>query len=229
MAREDLYWTVKQPGLSWARQPLSREMIDGVFGPRFDAHQATPYEIEAWTTERIVRARPARPGVLFASAGTAVGEIEFAESGKYGIGIRARGTPCRGRLPDCRVVASTANRSGPCSWTAASGRRRRVRACGTGTAHQVTVAFVNDASDPPQEDRNLEVDQVLVVRDRRADDTVLPDRSGRGRGRKAVAQGRVVFDRLRWDTEAAQRPQGRSLCLLAADRFGGRFHASVRP
>ncbi len=31
LTREDLYWTVKRPGLSWARQPLSDQMIDCIF------------------------------------------------------------------------------------------------------------------------------------------------------------------------------------------------------
>ena len=96
--REDLYWTVKQPGLSWARQPLSREMIDSTVGPRFDPRSAETYNLEDWTLEgTYVHAQP--QSVMFASAGTATSEIDFPESGKYGIGIRARGTPCKGVYP----------------------------------------------------------------------------------------------------------------------------------
>jgi hypothetical protein len=36
LTREDLYWSMKRPGLSWARQPLSTDMIDGVFGLEVD-------------------------------------------------------------------------------------------------------------------------------------------------------------------------------------------------
>jgi len=212
IAREDLYWTVKRPGLSWARQPLSRDMIDGVFGRQFDATGATPYEIETWKTEgSFVTAGPS--GVLFASAGTAIGEIEFAESGKYAIGIRSRGTPCRGVYPivqlslDGEPLGSVQLQGGQWQDCGVFGHVEKGR-------HSVTVAFVNDASDPPREDRNLEVDRVLVVRDRRSDDvkflTAPP-----AVVTQSCGAGRVVFDRIRWDTEEANgRKAARYACSV---------------
>jgi hypothetical protein len=198
IAREDLYWTVKQPGESWARQPLSQEMMDGIAGPRFDATGSTTYELEDWTVNgTYVRAE--RQSVLFASAGTASREIEFPESGKYGIGILARGTPCEGVYP----IAEFSIGGKPFGLVQLQGGQWQTR----GTVgyvekgkHTVTVAFVNDASAPPKEDRNLEVDRLFVARDRRADDvTFLTAPSA-----VAVVQrgaGQVVFDFLRWDTE----------------------------
>ncbi len=212
VAREDLYWTVKQPGLSWAQQPLSREMIDGVFGPKFDASQATPYEIETWKTSGSY-VIAGTTGVVFASAGTAVSEIEFAQSGKYGIGIRARGTPCRGVYPIAQVsvdgtpFGSVQLESGDWQDYGVHGHVERGR-------HAVTIAFVNDASDPPQEDRNLEVDLVLVVRDPRTDDTVFLTAPAAVATQEHGA-GRVVFDRIRWDTEEDNgRQASRYACSL---------------
>ena len=212
IAREDLYWAVKQPGLSWAAQPLSREMIDGVVGPRFDATGASTYELEGWALEgTYVRAQT--QSVLFASAGTATGEIEFPESGKFGIGIRARGTACKGVYPaaeftvDGKLLGRVQLDGGEWQTCGAVGYVEKGR-------HTVTVSFVNDASDPPKEDRNLEVDKLFVVRDRRADDiTFLTVPS-------AVAvvergEGRVVFDFVRWDTEEQNgRKAARYACSL---------------
>ena len=198
IAREDLYWAVKQPGLSWARQPLSREMIDGVVGPRFDATGASAYELEEWKLAGTY-VHVHGQGVMFASAGTATMEVEFPESGKFGIGIRARGTPCKGVYPvaeftvDGKPFGTVQLDDEEWQTRGAVGYAERGR-------HVVTVAFINDASDPPKEDRNLEVDKLFVVRDRRADDiTFLTAPS-------AVAvveqsEGRVVFDFVRWDTE----------------------------
>jgi hypothetical protein len=174
--------------------------------------EATPHEIETWETNGTYVTAGAS-GVLFASAGTAVGEIEFAESGKYGIGIRARGTACKGVYPiaelsvDGKSFGSVSLESGQWQDYGVFGHVEQGR-------HAVTVAFVNDASDPPREDRNLEVDRVLVVRDRRADDTVFltspPAVAMQSRG-----AGKVVFDRIRWDTEQANgRKAARYACSL---------------
>jgi beta-galactosidase len=212
IAREDLYWTVKQPGLSWARQPLSREMIDGVVGPRFEARGCKTFELEDWILDgTYVLAQP--QGVMFASAGTATNEIDFPESGKFGIGIRARGTPCKGVYP----VAEFSVDGKPFGSVQLQGDQWQT--CGTvghveKGRHTVTVAFVNDASAPPNEDRNLEVDKLFVGRDRRADSiTFLTAPSASvvvPRG-----EGQIVFDFVRWDTEEQNgRKAARYACSL---------------
>ncbi len=212
IAREDLYWTVKQPGESWARQPLSQEMMDRVAGPRFDATGGTTYELEDWTLKgTYVRAES--QSVLFASAGTATREIELPESGKYGIGILARGTPCEGLYP----IAELSIDGKPFGVVQLVGGQWQT----LGTVghvekgkHTLTVAFANDASAPPKEDRNLEVDKLFVARDRRADDVAFLTAPS------AVATvqrgtGQVVFDFLRWDTEQQNaRQAARFACSI---------------
>ncbi len=198
IAREDLYWTVKQPGESWALQPLSPDMVDGVFGPPFDGSGAELHEIESWTAEGqyVVVGQST---VLFASAGTAVGEINFDESGKYGIGIRARGTPCQGVYPiaelsvDDRPFGFVQLDEGDWKEYGVFGHIEKGR-------HTIQVAFINDASSPPQEDRNLEVDRLLVVRDQRADNTTFLTAPA-AVATQTRGAGSVVFDRIRWDTE----------------------------
>jgi hypothetical protein len=198
IAREDLYWTVKRPGLSWVRQPLSPDMTDGVFGNRFTTEKAESFELEHWKTEgQYVLANESR--VLFASAGIAAGEIDFPESGQYGLGILARGTPCDGTFPIAEVTVGGKpfgfmQLDGP-DWKAYGvfGQVDKGR-------HQVKVAFVNDASNPPAEDRNLEVDKLYVVRGERDSNVTLLTAPAAlvtlDRGK-----GSVVLDRVRWDTE----------------------------
>lgn len=212
IAREDLYWTVKQPGLSWARQPLSREMIDGVVGPRFDERVCKTFELEHWTLEGTYVLAQTQ-GVMFASAGTATSEIDFPESGKYGIGIRARGTPCKGVYP----VAEFSIDGKSFGFVQLEGGQWQT--CGTvgyveKGRHTVTVAFVNDASAPPNEDRNLEVDKLYLGRDRRADNiTFLTAPAALAVVDKG--EGQIVFDFLRWDTEEQNaRKAARYACSL---------------
>ncbi len=219
ITREDLYWSEKQPGLSWSRQPLSQQMIDGVFGHRFDAQGAVEHEIEKWKLSgQYVTANDS--GVLFATAGTASGEVDFPESGKYGLGIRARGTACRGVYPIAQLSID-GNPLGSVALVGDQWQDYGVQGHVAKGRHEVTVSFVNDSADPPREDRNLEVDKLLVVRDHRADDTVFltaPPATVVER----LGQGVVVFDRVRWDTEQsnsrkAARYAGSLLTALGAD------------
>jgi hypothetical protein len=212
VTREDLYWTVKTQGLSWARQPRSRDMTDGMLGRAFDATGLKRLSLSDWEIEgQYVYFSDS--SLHFATVGTAVGEIEFPESGSYGVGIRARGTSCQGIYPMARIsidgepfglVQLDGN-----EWTelgtygyVEKGRRR------------VSISFVNDGSNPPHEDRNLEVHSLLVGANRRESDAssltipaaVVAVRRG---------SGLVLVDRLRWDTEEYNGQQAdRYACSL---------------
>ena len=101
---------------------------------------------------------------MLASAGTAVGEIEVPETGAFAIGVRARGTPCKGTYPMIQFslggkpIGTAQLGCGEWQEVGTYGQLRKGR-------HQLTIAFINDASDPPHEDRNLEVDCVLIGTD----------------------------------------------------------------
>jgi hypothetical protein len=198
LTHEDLYWTVKRPGLSWARQPRSSDMTDGVFGPQFQADEAKSYEIQDWKT-RGTYVTVGASSVTFASAGAAVGQIAFPETGKYGIGVRARGTPCKGVFPIVEVMVD-GKHFGSVQLEGDRWQEYGVFGHVEQGRHAVSVAFVNDASDPPREDRNLEVECVLVVRDRQADNTTYLTAPAALVTRRCGA-GQVVFDSIRWDTE----------------------------
>ena len=137
--------------------------------------------------------------MLFATLGSAANEIECAESGTYGIGNQTRGTTCEGDFPiaqisiDDKYFGSVQLNSDEWKDYGVSGHLDR-------GSHTVRVSFVNDASNPPDEDRNMDIDSVLVVRDHSPrvltpltvpEAVVVVDRG----------QGRIVLDNLRWDTE----------------------------
>ena len=54
ISREDLYWTIKQPGMSWVLQPLAQEMSDGVFLAASDSGQSKTFRVTALTQPKAV-------------------------------------------------------------------------------------------------------------------------------------------------------------------------------
>ena len=223
ITREDLYWFGEHVGLSWRSHPRAAEAADGIFIRSLDGKQVQSYEVEDWTLEGQLVERQTS-GVRFATNGSASGQIAFAATGVYGIGILARGTPCRGGYPRVEVSVDgkrfgTVELAGD-GWRkcAAFGHLQQGR-------HKISVAFVNDASDPPREDRNLDVDKVLVAGDEAADVTFLADPPALAvvsRGK-----GRLVVDQIRWDTEERNwRQAARYACSLLT-ALGGDFTPPV--
>jgi hypothetical protein len=89
--------------------------------------------------------------------------------------------------------------------------------------HRVSIAFTNDASDPPREDRNLYVDRVLIARDENSRVQFLT--SPAALAVAPLGRGLVVIDQLRWDTEERNaRKAARYACGLAA-ALGGDFQS----
>lgn len=223
-AREDLYWLGRHEGIDWADTPRATEMADGVFTKTLEGKEVRSFEVEDWKLEGgIVERRT--PGVVFATNGSATAEIDFpyddeAFEGRYVIGILARGTPCKGVYPVVRVeidgqyFGTIGIEDGEWRTATTFGHVEKGR-------RKVSIAFVNDAGDPPREDRNLYVDKALIARDKDSSRTAFLTSP------PAVAfvncgAGRVILDQLRWDTEEqnarkAARYAGRLLTLLGAD------------
>lgn len=200
-------------------------MADAAFAKTLEGKQAESHEIETWTREgKIVHLRDQAPhGVVFATVGAAHSQVELPETGTYIVGIRAMGTPCRGIYPRARITVDGARLG---TVAIADEQWRTYTAFGPvakGT-HKVSVAFINDGSDPPREDRNLHVDKVLIARDDGPTGvhflTTPPAVAC-----KSLGKGLVVIDQLRWDTEERNaRKAARYACgLLTA--LGGDFAA----
>ena len=222
ITREDLYWTGKVPGESWTRQPMSQDVIGGVFGVKFKAAGLRRYEIERWKSEGEF-VRNTQQGVLFASQGTSSNEIEISETGLVGIGVIARGTVCNEEYP---IVQFSIDGMpfGSVRLDSKDWKTYGVVGHLTKGNHQVTVAFVNDASDEANgEDRNLEVDAVFAgaIQNPTEDVSYLTVP-----GAVAVVnrgQGRVVFDNIRWDTEKQNGQKAARYACSMLTALGGDF------
>lgn len=220
ITREDVYWLGEHVGIGWATTPRAPGMVDGVFSKTLEGKKVETHEVEEWQLEGgIVERRD--PGVAFATVGSASAEIDFPVTGSYVIGVVARGTPCQGVYPIVRVSIDeeqlgTASVDGD-EWqtVTAFGRVDKGR-------HRLSVAFINDASDPPREDRNLTVDKVVIAQDERADEVgflTTPPATAAVR----YGEGTLVIDQLRWDTEErnARKAVRYASSLLTA--LGGSF------
>lgn len=199
VSREDLYWLGPHRGIDWAETPRAASMAEGVFAKSLAGKSVTAYEIDQWTLEGgIVERR--KPGVVFATVGSARKQVEFPVSGDYLIGVHARGTPSDGILPLVRVAVDGKPvgtlSTGP-EWQTTTVTARIEKG-----SHELSIAFINDGSHPPLEDRNLFADQVLVALDDGGDGTtVLTTPAALAISR--LGQGAVVWDQIAWDTEEA--------------------------
>ncbi len=218
--REDLYWLGPHVGSHHAATPRAKDMADGIFTKTLQGKEAATYEIEEWQLEgQIVQAR--EPGVAFATSGKASAEIGFPTSGVHVIGILARGTPCQGTYPLVRVevdgepFGSIGVESGAWHTATCFGRVEEGR-------HKVSVAFANDQSAPPREDRNLYVDKVLVARDPNESETAFLT-SPPAVAAVRVGRGRIVFDQVRWDTEDANAGKAARYAGSLLGALGGDF------
>ncbi|MBM4032238.1 MAG: hypothetical protein FJ291_10675, partial [Planctomycetes bacterium] len=219
--REDLYWLGEHRGISWAETPRAGNMADSVLGLSLDPAKAKSYEVEGWALQGgIVERRDGN--VIFATVGSATGEVEFPEDGLYVFGIVGRGTPCHGDYP----IASVAVDGRPVGAVSVDSPQTCTRTTFGEVAkgrHKVSVAFTNDASDPAKgEDRNLYVDKLLIARHEKKGDLVFLT-TPPAVVAKRIGKGLVVIDQLRWDTEErnARKAARYASTLLAA--LGGDF------
>ena len=219
--REDLYWLGEHRGISWAETPRAGNMADSVLGLSLDPAKAKSYEVEDWALQGgLVERR--KDHVVYATVGSATGEVEFPEDGFYVFGIVGRGTPCHGDHPiasvavDGRTLGAVSVDSPQTCTRTTFGEVAKGR-------HKVSVAFTNDASDPAKgEDRNLIVDKLLIARHEKKSDLVFLT-TPPAVVAKRVGKGLLVIDQLRWDTEErnARKAARYASTLLAA--LGGDF------
>ncbi|NQT53853.1 hypothetical protein HQ576_17485, partial [bacterium] len=218
--REDLYWLGKHTGIGWATTPLTTGVADAVIGKTLDTTRSRSFEAESWTLEgQIVEKRA--PGVVFATVGSVTGEVEFPASGTYVIGLVASGSPAYGVFPQASITVG-GRMFGVVATCATEWRTYTAFGHVEKGRHKVTVAFTNDGSNPPQEDRNLFLDRILVAVDTSPKDvtfltsppTVAIVRRGKGR---------VVLDQMRWDTESANARKAARYAAALFTEMGGDF------
>jgi hypothetical protein len=223
VAREDLYWLGKHVGIDWDETARAAEMADGSVTKTLDGKKATAHDVKDWKLEGGLVERQAR-GVVFATVGSASKPLDFPVTGDYLVGVVARGTPCFGAYP----IAQVAVDGRPLGAVSVTGQWQTTCVVGRVSAgkHTVSVAFVNDASDPPREDRNLYVDQVFVARDENAGGVhFLTSPAALAAVRRG--KGWIVLDQLRWDTEQQNARKAARLACSLLSELGGDF--SPRP
>jgi hypothetical protein len=216
--REDLYWLARRvEGWTGQASPRCPDMCDGLLGRTLDEKRAQSYPLGDWKLQGALVQRQGN-GVGFATNGTATGEVEFPADGVYTLGFVASGTPCQNVFPVAGVSVDgeplgTVRLQGPRPATyTVWGPVSRGR-------HKVSIAFLNDASIPGKEDRNLVVERLLVARNESADVTALT----RPAAVVAVRRGKglVVVDLLRWDTVAADAGKATRYASSLLGELGG--------
>ncbi len=219
IAREDLYWLGKHVGIDWDETARATGMADLALTKTLEGKRGVFHEVEDWKLEGGLVERRA-DGVIFATVGSASKEIDFPVAGDYLVGVRARGTPCFGAYPIVQVAVD----GKPLGALSVTDRWETICAFGRVNAgrHTVSVSFINDASDPPREDRNLVVDKVLVARDDNASGVhFLTSPAALAVAKRG--KGTVLVDQLRWDTEEQNgRKAARFACSLLS-ALGGDF------
>jgi hypothetical protein len=223
VTREDLYWLGRHEGIGWAETPRVATMADGVFCKSLSGKSVASYEVEDWELEGGIVERQA-PGVAFATVGVARQTIKFPATGQYLIGVHARGTPTAGVFPLVRIAVD-----GQIAGVVSAGdawQTTTVAARIDQGLHELSVAFINDASNPPLEDRNLFVDRVLVAPDDGRDRVAFLTTPA-ALAVSRCGQGLVVWDQIAWDTEESNARKATRLAGSLLTALGAEFAPRV--
>jgi beta-galactosidase len=220
---EDLYWLGEHHGVSWATTPLSTTTTTAVFERGLDPSTADSYAAtDLALLGTYVSAH--EDGVIFASAGTGTMTTDFPQSGEYVFGLVAKGTPCDGVYPMAAVkldgaqIGTIAVRSGEWETYTTYGEAEQGE-------HKVQVAFINDASNPPIEDRNLYLKTILIAPSEGTDRASLLTKPA-ALARFPRGRGSLVIDNITWDTEERNATKAsRFICGLLTG-LGARFRSA---
>lgn len=220
---EDLYWLGEHRGVGWSTTSLSTTTTTAVFERTLDPDRAESYP----ATDLALLGtyvHPVDDGVVFASTGTGTMPVEFPESREYIFGLVARGTPCDGVYPvaaislDGEQIGTIAVRSDEWETYTTYGEVEQGN-------HSLQVAFINDASNPPVEDRNLYLKTILIAPSEGSDRVSLLTKPA-ALARFPRGNGSVVIDNITWDTEERNATKAsRFICGLLTG-LGARFRAA---
>ena len=220
LTREDLFWLGEHRGHPWHTTPLAHDMARGVFGPKLDPSQGRQFEAEK-EVELEGKYVGIRDGeVVFATVGKAAWEVEIPETGRYVLGLVARGTPVDDVYPTAEVRLDGA-RVGTVYVGARELQPFTLDLRAERGARRLSVAFTNDATSAT-EDRNLYLDKLVLAA--HSDDRIEPLTTPAALVRVSVGRGNLVLDAIRWDDagrNAARAQRFISSLLLA---LGARFH-----
>ncbi len=223
---EDLYWLGQHTGHSWATTTLAQTTATAAFERTLRREEAREFAAtDMELSGAIVGQNRDGDGVYFASAGSGRLPVDFPESGEYVIGIVARGTPVDGTYPigDVRVggepLGTIAVRSNEWELYTTFGH------VDAGT-QPLEVAFTNDASRPPNEDRNMYVQSVLVAPAEAHGRSAFLTRPA-ALVRFPKGAGAFVIDGIAWDTEEANAAKATRFISGLLTGLGARFSSHI--
>lgn len=223
LAAADLWWAAgtQKGSPSWARRPLDPDIVEHCVGRgvRLDEAKARSVSCLTMAVTGSVHNRPSGDAVILASRGMVRGEIKLERSGRWIVGVRAKGSPAAGVWPalQVRVGKHSLGRV----W--AKGREFAVYAVDghlpAGT-HSVEVEFVNDAQ-IDGEDRNAFVADVLVQPARDRDDGAFALHTTPGAlASSPVGAGTLVVDTVKWDEPGPHGAEARVWLAMLLGKFG---------
>ncbi|MGQ9730206.1 MAG: carbohydrate-binding domain-containing protein [Candidatus Zipacnadales bacterium] len=224
---EDLYWLGEHSGHSWATTPLAQSTAMAAFERTLNREQVREFPAVAMElVGGIVGKLQTGDGVFFATVGRGRLPVDFPKSGEYVIGVVARGTPVDDIYPlgEVRVggrsLGSISIRSNDWETYTTFGQVE------AGT-HLIEVAFTNDANKPPNQDRNMYLQSILVA--------PLDDTSRRSifltcpaaLVRFPKGKGSVVIDEIAWDTEEANNVKATRFISGLLTGLGAQFSPQI--
>jgi beta-galactosidase len=221
--REDLYWIGKPVGVSWTNQPLATDTADGALGIDFDFKPLQTFQAADMKYEGGLVALDG-DHITMATVGTARVKTSVPADGLYALGVDSMGTPCDGGYPLAEIRLDGKS-IGTISATAAYARVT-VLAPMTAGDHEISVSFTNDASSPT-EDRNYFLRSVAVGPAPDQASRVTPIAMGPTSAYLKLAQGRIVLNLLRWDTNGDNTLRGRRYFASLLTALGADFVDTV--
>ncbi len=221
--REDLYWPGKPVGVSWTNQPLATDAADGVLGLDFEF---SPTQTFAAADMKLEGQLVALDGdhITMATVGTARIRATFPADGFYALGIDSRGSICNGGYPvaDVRVDGTSV---GSVYATADFSRGTIVARIAAGE-HEISVSFVNDASNAT-EDRNYFLRSIALGPAPADAALVTPIAMGPTAAYLKLGQGRIIVNLIRWDTDGDNTVRGRRYFASLLTGLGAEFTDAV--
>ena len=153
LRNEDLYWLGPERPKRHSPWGLSPAVTGAVLRPAFDPRRAVKIPIAQLDNSAVKITRRADEGVWLSTNGTVTSPITVPRDGRYVVAVRAGGTPMGNVFPVFRVAVGDRSLGG---FAAVSREPRTYTVNGelVSGEHELRISFVNDASSPPNEDRN---------------------------------------------------------------------------
>ena len=199
---EDLYWlSDSRPTRhqAWAQTP---DITNHVLRPALVEAHATVIPAPQLDNSTVKITRRSDDGIWLATSGTVTARINVEAKGNYVIGVMAGGSPMGGVFPAYRVMIG-AETVGGFTAVSAAPRLYTVSAPLEAGEHELGISFVNDASNPPEEDRNALVASALVAPALALPGDVIPLTEPAALYLVKRGKGHYLVDGLNWHVPGA--------------------------